>query len=204
VIEALIERSYAHLVLFKPLKDTYRTHVLLSTFSTAKALFIFRHYHDVINSARKRFYDDHGLVIKPVFEDRRAPVVRWIDSGFAEFSDAPPPKESEQFIRSLWTPLLNLESNIALDWLFTNRLYFDLGLGKDKRVRLVQYEAMVLDPVKEFKALCHFLGLPFKPQIANDVFSSSVKRDPVPEIAPQIQAACEALWQRLCHHLSVQ
>lgn len=203
VIESLTERSYAHVVLFKPLKDTYRTHVLLNKFSIARVLFIFRHYNDVINSARKRFYDERGRVKKSVFNDNRAPVLRWIDTDFAEFSDAPPPKDTEQLIRFFWTPSLNLESNIALDWLFTNRLYFDLGLFEDKRVKLVSYEAVVEKPEETFRSLCHFLDLPFKPKITGDVFSSSVKRDPAPEIDPQIRAACETLWQRLQQHLHV-
>jgi hypothetical protein len=203
-IEALIEQSFARLILFKPLKDTYRTDVLLSAFPKARVLFIFRHYHDVINSARKRFYDEDGQVIKHVYDDRNAPVVRWINTNFAEFSEAPPPQETEQFIRSLWSPTLNLQSNIALDWLFTNRLFFDRGLCHDKRIKLIQYEAMVSDPVMEFKALCEFLGLPFEPKIADDIFSSSIKRDPVPDLDPQIEAACEAEWQRLNEHLVIQ
>jgi hypothetical protein len=204
VIEALIEHNYANLILFKPLKDTYRTPVLLSNFPDAKFIFIFRHYNDVINSAYKKFYDDSGLVIKPAFKDRRAPVLRWIDTDFAEFSAFPPPKETVQLIKFLWTSSLTLESNIALEWLFTNQLYFDLGLFKDKRVKLVQYEAVVAEPVKEFESLCHYLNLSYKPQIAKDVFSSSVKRNSAPEIAPQIQGVCEALWQRLCSHLNGQ
>jgi hypothetical protein len=200
-IEALIERSFARLILFKPLKDTYRTRVLLSAFPSARVLFIFRHFDDVINSARKRFYDEHGQVIKNVYADRQPPVIRWINTDFAEFTEAPPPKATEQLVRSLWTPTLNLQSNIALDWLFTNRLFFDLDLCADERIKLIQYEAVVSDPQQGFKSLCQFLGLPFEPQIAGDVFSTSVKRDPVPDLDPQIQAACEAHWQQMCQYL---
>jgi hypothetical protein len=202
VIQTLIDESFADVILFKPLKDTYRTPVLLSTLPLSRVLFMFRHYNDVTNSARKQFFDDRGYIIKSAFEDNRAPVARWIDTGFEEFSDAPPPKETEELIMSLWTPSLNLESIIALEWLFTNQLYFDLGLAEDGRVKLVQYEAVVADPVQEFRSVCQFLGVPFEPRIAEGIFSSSVSRDPAPDIDPDIQVSCDALWQRLCHHFS--
>lgn len=201
VIETLVERSYAPIVLFKSLKDTYRANIFLSNFPTSKILFIFRHHNDVVNSALKKFYDENGLVIKPVFADRRAPVLRWIDTDFAEFSLAPPPNETKQFIKSMWKPSLNLESTIALDWLFTNRLFFELGLFNSNRVCLISYEKVVMEPVEAFQFLSNFLDMSFDPKMAKDIFSSSVKRDPAPELDDHIESECDALWERLRSHI---
>jgi hypothetical protein len=187
-IEALIDRSYAHVTLFKPILDTYQTPILLARFPTAKAIFAFRHYDDVINSSIKRF----GIA------NRLKHVRAWIEEDFNEFAAVPPPEETKIFIREKWKPSLSPESGAALYWLFQNRLYFDLGLYQSKRVKLVQYESIVSRPAEEFKSLCGFLGIPFEPQLAAGIFSSSIGRNSPPTIDPEIRAACEELWQRLC------
>jgi hypothetical protein len=157
----------------------------------------------VVNSDRRKFYGEDGLISHPKHNlpaDRRPPIVRWIDTDFAALSAAPPPEASKQFVRSRWTDSLSLESNIALHWLFVNRLFFDLDLAGEERVRLVRYESVVSDPKNAFAGICRFIGMGFEPRIAEEVFSRSVQRDSPPQIAGQIRADCEALWQQLCAH----
>ena len=51
VIRALVQRSRADCVVFKPLCDIHRIHELLELVPGGKAVWIYRHYCDVINSA---------------------------------------------------------------------------------------------------------------------------------------------------------
>ena len=194
VIEELINHSYASMILFKPILDTYRTHVLLSRFPKAKTIFAFRHYDDVVNSSLKKF----GTA------NRINHVRSWIEEDFSEFSAVPPPEETKSFIRSRWKPSLTPESGAALYWLFQNRLFFDLHLDKEVRVKLVSYESLVRNPEREFKSLCQFLELPCKPTVAQGVFASSIGRDQPSEIDSVIRADCEKLWQLLCKHKNAQ
>ena len=187
-VRMLIDRSQAHIALFKPILDTYRVHVLLSRFPESKVLFAFRHYNDVINSSLKKF----GVT------NRINHVKAWMNEDFGEFAIAPPPKTIKDFIRSLWKPSLSPESGAALFWLFHNQLFYDLNLGQNERVKLVRYESVVSEPIEEFKKICHFINVPFEPYITKGVHSSSIKRDSSPEIDPEIQVACESLWQSLC------
>lgn len=187
VIKELIAQSYAPIVLIKPILNTYQTRVLLSMFPDAKVLFVFRHYDDVINSFRKKFGTRQ-------LEN----VADWINNDFAEFSATPPPSETKHAITSRWKPSLSPESGVALYWLFQNRLYFDLQLDRDERVYLVQYKTLVSKPEQEFKEICNFLELPFEPRIIDGIFATSIKRDAPPQIEPDIRAACEEIWQRLC------
>ncbi len=191
VLDSLLERSYAPFVLFKPILDTHRTLLLLARFPDAKVLFTFRHYTDVIHSSLKRF----GT------ENRINHVRGWMNEDFAEFATAPPPQETRAFIRSLWNPALSPESGAALYWLFYNRLYFDLGLKGDARVKLVRYESVVANPKPEFQDLCRFLGIPFESQMVEGIFASSVKQAEPPNLDPAVRQACDALWQQLCREI---
>ena len=193
VVEALLKRTNAPFVLFKPILDTYRTHVLISRFPDAKVIFAFRHFDDVINSSLKRF----GI------SNRLNHVNSWITDDFREFSSAPPPEKTKELVRSKWTPSLTPQSGAALYWLFQNQLFFDLELCLDNRVKLVRYESVVGDSVNEFNKLCQFLGLDFEERIAEGVFSHSVGRDKPPEIDAHIRTDCDALWLRLCEHVSL-
>ena len=193
IVHRLIQDTYAPIVLFKPILNTSQTRELLSSFPKSKIVFCFRHYDDVINSSLKKF----GR------ENRIGHVRSWISDDFAEFSFASPPEQTKIFIQSRWCPSLNPESGAALYWLFYNRLYFDLKLFEDERVKLIQYEKLVTNPVAVFTSLCQFLGLEFEFHIVEGIFASSVRRDDPPDIDPGIRADCEELWRRLCRHATL-
>jgi hypothetical protein len=187
-INRLVKGSHAAVALFKPILETQRTHELLARFPNSRALFAFRHYDDVINSALKRFGATNWL-------NR---VRRWMNEDFAEFAVLRPPRETTAFIRDFWRDDVSPATGTALYWLFYNRLYFDLGLAQDLRVRLVRYETLVGAPHGEFQQICEFLGIRFDSAMAKGVFGSSIGRDDPPSIDPLIAAACDELWERLC------
>ncbi|MCP5098674.1 MAG: sulfotransferase [Chloroflexi bacterium] len=204
VIKKIVADSCAPVTLFKPIKDTYRTHTLQARFPQAKVLFSFRHFDDVINSSRKRFYVDFGQKVGKTVEQITPPVDRWMADGFAEYADALPPEKTQQFIRSLWHESLSLESKIALHWLFVNSLFFDLDLDSDATVKAVRYESLVSNPQGEFEAICAFLTIPFEAKMVHDVFASSIKKKNAPDLDPAIRTACKAVYQRLCDAIGVQ
>jgi hypothetical protein len=195
-IQALVAQGTAPLTLFKSQQDTHRTPLLLARFPNARILFLLRHYDDVVNSARRKFWMDYNPEGHKIAGETPHPIEVWVKSDFAEFAGARPPEETIDLIKSRWHPGLNLESNIALHWLFRNRLFFDLRFLEDKRIRLVQYETLVSDPRKNFEEICRFLGIQMDEVMVNDVFSSSIRRNTPPELDPQVRKDCEELWQR--------
>lgn len=197
VIDRLLADSYAPITLLKPIKDTYRMRAIQARYPQGKVLFAFRHFDDVINSARKRFYIDFGKKIGKTIDEIIPPVDRWLQDDFAEYAAAPPPASTRQFIRSRWRADLNLESKIALHWLFVNRLFFDLGLDADTAVLPIRYELLVSQPAVEFRKLCEFLKIPFEDRMVADVFATSIRKKEAPDLDPVIREDCEALYQRL-------
>ena len=204
-IAGLVGNSRAPVTLFKPILDTYRAQELLARFPDARLIFAYRHFDDVVNSARRRFYRKDGSFdpsrLYPP-RDPRDPTIRWMETDFAEFETAPPPVETREYLRSLWHADLNLESNIALRWLFINRLYFDLSLDGEPRVMLICYEEVVAAADREFRRICDFLGLDFETRVSAGVFSSSIGRNQTPHIDPAVRAACEQMLDRLSAHLA--
>lgn len=188
VIEELINFSRSRITLFKPILETHLARLLLERFPEGKVLFAFRHVNDVVNSGLKHFGDDNW----------RNRLNAWVDEDFAEFASAPPPDNSKEAVGSLWNSALSPASATAIYWLFYNRLYFDLGLHDDNRVMLVQYEASVLNPEKEFPRYCRFLGIRYSAQLAEGTYTSSIKRGEPFRVDEQIRVDCEELWQRLC------
>jgi hypothetical protein len=187
VIEKLVDRSYAHAAVFKPVLTTPHSCQYLNKFPNARMIFIYRHYNDVVNSSIKRFGP----------ADRLTHVNSWIADDFGEFAPVAPPEETKAIVRKLWKPDLSPELAAALYWLFYNTLYFDLGLIRDDRVRLVGYESLVANPGPHLEAACDFLGLKFEPKMTAGIFATSVSRHEVPAIDQEIETACEILWQRL-------
>ena len=91
-ISQLVAASYAPVVLFKPLMDTYHLPGLLEHFAGSCALYAIRHFDAVIASRLKAFHTDP-----------RARVAQWLAGDFAEFADARPAPATSCRIRSART-----------------------------------------------------------------------------------------------------
>lgn len=186
-IEELINNRYGRITLFKPILETHLAQILLDHFPEARVLFAYRHVDDVVNSGLRHFGKEN-------WPNR---VRSWIEDDFAEFTTAQPPENTKAAIRSLWRPTLTPESATALYWIFYNRLYFDLRLHADDRVMLVQYEAAVSSPKREFMRLCSFLDIRYSAQMTEGIFSSSMRRNESPRYDKQIGLDCDELWNRM-------
>jgi len=185
IIKNLISGSYAPVLLFKPINDTYRMVELLRNFENSKIIFQFRHFDDVVNS-----------IVRGPFGERKSLVGYWIESGFREFRLYPPSEEAQDLVRSLYSDSLNNESGSALYWWLQNRFLIEQNLRRNSRVMLVQYEHMVNDPEKQFLKLCDFIGVECSENMFGGV-SSSIRKNPAPDIRPEIRVQCEKLWTEL-------
>jgi hypothetical protein len=187
VIESLLTASRAPITLFKPILDTVQTPFLLDRFLNGKAVFVFRHYNDVINSSLKKFGTNNRI----------NHVRDWMENDFAEFDVAPPLETTKRFIRDLWRQDLSAEEGAALYWLFYNRLFTDLGLQADPRVLLICYETLVTNADDQFRRLITFLEAQWEERFSAGVFSSSINKHKAPNICAEISAACDALYAQL-------
>jgi len=188
VIEALIRKSHAPVVVFKPICDAHLTDRLLQRHENSVALWLFRRYQDVVNSAVRKW------------QGHQKDILRWIRDGEWSQLGWRGERLSPQLIElvsSLYRDDMTNEEAASIQWYLRNTFLFDLGLAIDHRVMLVKYEDLVGNPQENFKRAFDFIGCPFNPQYVDDVFASSIQKRPSPVIDPRIQDLCEEMIKRL-------
>jgi len=188
VIERLIRRSYARTVGFKPVCDSHWTDRLLDRHPDSRAIWIYRDYQDVANSAVRNF----GA--------HQADIVRWIVEKDWKTLDWRGERLSEStvdLVHRVYRSDLSPEEGAALFWYMRNQLFFELSLHRDERVLFVRYEHLVGRPGEVFPRVFSFIGCTLDPVFYAGVFESSVRKHAFPEIDPELRKACEELQARL-------
>ena len=94
-------------------------------------------------------------------------------------------------------PEINDASAIALFWYYRNQLFFDQNLDRDPKCMLVQYEPLVQSPDRFGSALARFCGIAPNPALWRDIFCSSLRRQPPPDLDPEIRTLVNEMHDRL-------
>ena len=78
-------------------------------------------------------------------------------------------------------------------WYFRNILFFEQGFEANENVLAIRYESLVTDPQVQFARMFEFLGIAYTPRLTRKVFASSIRRNLVPDIDPEIRSLCEGV-----------
>lgn len=185
----LIQKARCRWVVFKPLCDSQNIDRLLTEHPDAKAIWEFRRYQDVANSALHNWGTDHQrwmirmAATEPEWDhwlvDRMSPARR-------------------QLVQALYDEGMSVHTAAALKWCLRNAIYFDYGLDQcPDRVRLLSYEQSVQHPVEQFSAVFEFLGVEFRPEYVSEVFATSIRKQEFPAIDPRVETLCAEMTERL-------
>lgn len=185
VIRRLVAGSRAPTFVIKALCELDSLGELMSEFAPAKTVWIVRDYRDAVRSALNSFGNFTKQVAR-IAEDRR--VDDWRAGGMSEATHG--------MVQGLWHPEMTEPSAAALIWYFRNVLYFEQGLDRDPRVRVVSYERFVQEPEQECQAVFDFLCLPYSSEVTRGVFATSIQHKPLPGIEPAVAELCEGLARR--------
>ncbi|MBU0603278.1 MAG: sulfotransferase [Gammaproteobacteria bacterium] len=185
VIRGLVERSRAPHFVIKCLCELERLPALMDEFQPSKGLWIVREYRDAVNSALVSF-GRFSQQVERVAKGKAGS--EWFAGGMSD--------DTKRIVRELWHPDMNEASAAALIWYFRNRLFFEMALERDARIRLLSYEALVTDPANECERVFDFLGLPFSPFITRKVFASSISKKTPPPVSDDVAQLCAGLMQR--------
>jgi hypothetical protein len=187
VIDRLAERSAARVVVLKPITESHRADWLLNRFPDTRAIWVFRSYQDVANSAIAKWPGENTEFVDRVREGNLQ-ALDWRGERVSE--------ETLVTVRGLAQRSLGEPEGAALFWYARNALYFELDLVNDPRVLLVRYDALVAEP-EEFPSMFQFLGLPFDRRFVDSVSRTSIGRRPFGPIREDVRLLCDGMMQRL-------
>jgi len=185
-IESLIVRAAGRCVVFKSIADSNRAGEILERLPEARAIWIYRYFGDVINSALAKWHQ-HNEYLRLVDEEPEA--ARWRARNIDE--------EQLALIRMYRKRGLSESSARALIWYLRNHFFFKQRLDVCDRVLLINYEALVTEPSRHLRRAFEFVGLPFRDRFFKHVSTRSIRKNSEPEIDPEVRQLCVDLLTRL-------
>lgn len=192
VVVDTVGKSAHQVVLFKPICDSHDTDTLLDAFreaaNPARALWAFRVVDDRVRSAVAKFGSVNQQVLIRIAREG-------IDSSW---QTGRMPVEVLEQIRACEPATLSANDGAALFWWMRNNLYFSTGLDQRNDVMPVSYDQIIADPQDSLRAVCDFVGLPYRDEVGAHVDSRSVARAKTPlDLDPRVRALCDDLGARL-------
>ncbi len=187
---ALVARSTARCVVFKPICDSHRALELLTEHPGSKAVWIFRSYQDVANSAVRYWGDQTLRFIQDLLQGGG-------DWGVAQWNREKVTVECVRDLQQAASDGLNPHGAAALFWYMRNLTFFDQELENQSATLLVRYEALVAEPTAEFKRLCEFLDIRFDSGMVRGILAKSRSKQSFPPVSLGVQTLCEGMMKRL-------
>ncbi len=197
-IKHLIEKSDKKIIVFKPLNDTQHADRFFNLHTKVKVIWIYRNYHDVANSAVKKWGHIHKNIMNSISKEdfKKHP-------GHVTLSERMESETLEQ-VKMVFKENISYEDGAALLWYVRNKIYFDLSLDKDHRVLLVKYEDLVVNPIQHFKTIFGFISCPFNKEYINDIHDSSVEKRNSPVFDFKVKGLCDEITNRLSKQYDFQ
>jgi len=185
VIRQLTLASPAPVFVIKALCELDQLPHLMATFRPAKTLWVVRDWRDSVNSAIRSF----GNFVPQWHRLAHGDASDWRGRGMSP--------ATRELLMALYRPDASEAEGAAIMWFYRNALFFEHQLAADPRVRVVFYEALVQDPMREVAAVYDFLELPgFNAAIAGRIHARSVRHRSPPDISPAVTALCDELLAR--------
>lgn len=185
VIRQLALQCPAPVFVIKALCELDRVKALMDAFAPAKTLWVVRDWRDSVSLAIKSF----GNFVPQWQRLAHGDASDWRGRGMSP--------ATRELLAALYRPEASEAEGAAIMWFYRNALFFEQQLAADARVRVVFYEDMVQQPLREVAAVYDFLGLPgFNAATAGRIHARSVKRRRPPDIAPAVIGLCDELLER--------
>jgi hypothetical protein len=189
-IEQLVRRSPSPIIALKPICETHRTNELLDWFPGSKAIWIFRHFEDTVNSATVKWTSARAAVRR--LARREFKPSDWRAGGLTE--------EKLRLVARLYREDMSEHEANAVLWYLRNDLFFELMCGERSDILLVRYEDLVNEPREQAATIFRFIGVPVPAGALAAIRRSDRPRRPFPQISPDIRRLCEEVHERLLAH----
>ena len=190
-ITNILKQSRASVAIFKPLEDSHKIKELLNDFKDSKSIWMFRNYHDVLNSSLKKGWGNH----------LKEYVNKINDEFYFNYSEPLNlTRENVELVQKLYHENISEENCAAIIWYLRNTIYFDQKLGEDERMLLVNYEKLVKDAEIEMNNILNFMELK-QVDLHHGVHKMSIRKDMQKELDPHINKICNEMYLKLLTEL---
>jgi hypothetical protein len=186
VFRDAIDGSHFRYPCFKVIADSHQLPAFLDALPNQKVVWMYREPGPNAASRLKKF--SRGTeAIRAVCEGRGGGG--WFAEGVSEIV--------RRRLRSLDHSRLSNFDFAGLVWWARNQLFFELGLAKDPRVRLLRYENLVTEPGRTVRELYRWIGMDGCESSMRFVHARSLRKPGLPALDPQVAALCTGLLARL-------
>ncbi|MCL6414688.1 sulfotransferase [Aestuariirhabdus sp. Z084] len=183
----LKNNSSSYYFVIKTLCELQRIESIITALDDVRVVWVYRHYHDVVNSMLVSFNNQASQV-------NRIVKYRNSDGWLSEFMTD---QTYEVLCKHAKNRDLNDASAAALQWYFRNVIFFEKHLYKDDRVYLLKYENLVRNPENEIKRLYRFTGIEEEFAFKKKIYSSSIRKSKPVELDEDIERLCSGLYEQL-------
>ena len=187
-IQKLRQRSTFEKFVIKALCESQKLDALLKDLAPARAVWVIRHYNDVVNSMTVSFPGTADMLRK-IAQDKDAGGWRTEGMSAALYSQV-------SGLVNDYGDKLDEASACALQWYFRNALYLEKGFAGHPDIRLLRYEDLVLKPADTIRSLFDFFTLAYRPSVHCMISPYSVNKRRSPDLLPEVKQLCDGLWQR--------
>ncbi len=185
-VKDLIARSRAELVVLKCLMESQKLDTYLTEFAGSRAVWMFRHYDDVVNSMLISFRNQAAQV-KRIALDRNSDG--WLGECMSD--------ETHELITTLTRKNLDDPSAAAIQWYFRNKRFFEQNFETDDRVDLMHYDRLVVAPNIEVMRLFEANDLKYTRSITKYINARSLGKRRSPALRDDVRELCESLYQEM-------
>lgn len=187
-VEDELKKVKTGLIILKPLVETQNILKLLRYFKGSRALWMFRHYQDVVSSNLKRFGIGNGINnLRPIIMSEKG---NWRSENIST--------HVKEIVQRYYSEDMNPYDAAALFWFVRNRIFFELELDKNPSVLMCKYEDLVSKPFENMKRIYEFCNADFPGgKIVSEVHSKSVKKGANIQLSIGVESLCEELYKIL-------
>lgn len=186
VIKSLTSVSRAKITVFKSISDSQNISAIFTALPTAKVIWAFRQYSDVVNSSIRNFTEHRKYLYYMLHE----PIIaRWRLQNVTT--------EDLALVRYHYDRGADDASSRALIWYLRNTLFFQQDLDKNPGVIITKYEELVTKPAEQFEKVYRFLDVQSDRQASEIASTGSLNKNARPTIDEEIAALCDSVYERL-------
>ena len=185
-----VERQFASrpfpVAVAKPLVESQRCAELLEYFPDARALWLYRNYHDVAASYLVAFGASSGI----------RGVRAIVDGAPAGWRNENVSRDVRETVTHHYSHEIRPADAVALFWYSRNRHYFDQNLEMHERCLKVRYEDLTAQPEATMRSVYHFAGIALPRRKTTRLVRRPASHNGI-ELSPAIEDLCAELLEQL-------